>query len=416
MERRLASIYASVFDYFRAVMEWYLSSKASRAFSSFNENVKKRFEEAVSDIEAQIKEMYNEASVGGLAIGVDSLHVVRENNRSLALLRGEVSFLTELARQKQSYSASDESPSPPGARMWAFLYDLANNTQSDLRIRRKDNCALEPWSSQETTEAASEIVTSRRITQGYSKHLDEFITGDQGANLIHIGQDLFVDEGVMWELRDWMCQPEGLKDSRVLWLSSPFDMEDLTSAKAAALGVVASAIGGEVPFISHFCERPQRASIPLTLSVERAGLIGMLYSLIRQLLQFNIEDTDIDLSELRFSKLNGDEHSWPGALEVFADLLQRTPYLPYCIIHGLNDLEWASGEDWCHKFLDVLFERQMKPAPEFNLLFTTSGQSMTLSKRVPWKNQHMTTSNTQEVLQRGEQFDLDIIYRSPRAV
>jgi hypothetical protein len=404
MRRKLSNVYARVFDYFRAVMEWYLNSKTSRILSSFNENVKKRFDDAVRIIKEEIQEIHEEASVGGLAIGLSTLTTALETDRKIALISRNVDFLmTEVLRQRENYSRTEDDPLLAGKRMLAHLLDMVTIQPNLSNINDNRTKAWTIEISDDSTGNTHGQVASRKMAQSYSKHLEGFIVGDMGVKILSMEPYLRVDDGVLAELSTWI-QPNS---SSVLWLSSPFDAGELTSAKAAALGVVGSALGGEIPFISHFCERPRKDMIPESETIEQAGLIGMLYSLILQLLQFNIDDENIDLSEHRFKELDGGKECWPEALSLFSDLLAGTPHLPYCIIHNLNDLEWLSGDEWCNDFLNILFERQKKPGV-FNLLFTTSGQSKVLSNRIDWKNHHMTTRNTREVQRRGERFEIEM--------
>lgn len=97
------------------------------------------------------------------------------------------------------------------------------------------------------------------------------------------------------------------------------------------------------------------------------GLIGLVYSLIRQLLQFNVEENDLDLSPERFAKLDGTMDSWECSLDLLEDLLDRTRFLPYCVIHGLNKLDWSAGAVACEEFLDILLRRQQKAGSDFNI-------------------------------------------------
>jgi len=68
MKRRLADVYTKLFNFFRDMMIWYMKSKASRFFDSFNDNVNKKLEETAQSIQGSIDDMYSEAAIGGLAM------------------------------------------------------------------------------------------------------------------------------------------------------------------------------------------------------------------------------------------------------------------------------------------------------------------------------------------------------------
>lgn len=68
MKRKLSEVYTHVFDFLRNVIEWYLGSRTSRVFRSFNEQTNKKFKEVAEVIKSKIGDMYSEGQVGGLAM------------------------------------------------------------------------------------------------------------------------------------------------------------------------------------------------------------------------------------------------------------------------------------------------------------------------------------------------------------
>lgn len=76
------------------------------------------------------------------------------------------------------------------------------------------------------------------------------------------------------------------------------------------------------------------------MSIEQVRLVGLVYSLIYQLLEFSGAEDELDVSKESLAALNGGKESWSASLEVLRSLLNRTPVLVYCVIDGLNDLEW----------------------------------------------------------------------------
>jgi len=75
------------------------------------------------------------------------------------------------------------------------------------------------------------------------------------------------------------------------------------------------------------------------MSIEQVRLVGLVYSLIYQLLEFSGAEDELDVSKESLAALNGGKESWSASLEVLRSLLDRTPVLMYCVIDGLNDLE-----------------------------------------------------------------------------
>jgi hypothetical protein len=229
-----------------------------------------------------------------------------------------------------------------------------------------------------------------------AKHLEDFVIGDDGLSLLTNDKNRLVESAVILNLQDWL---RDTKNSQTLWISGPLEPQYISSTRSAGLAVVSTALEIQAPFISHFCAKPSELP-PGHTNRDKSGLIGLVCSLIYQLLQFNKDDSDLDLRVNRLQQLNGSEESWSKCLAVLKDLLHHTKYLPYCVIHALNIFEW-SASDWCCELLDVLFQHQREPDTTFSILFTTSGQSRVLSQFISVKHRYRTTLSMREVERRG---------------
>lgn len=386
LRKKLANIYARMFEFYRNAIKWYLNSRLSRVFSSFNENLKKECDDATDDIEDCINELYREASVSSTAM--------------IAILNGKVSNLeSELRRQRQNYAAQDTAA---GRRMVVMM----EASWMDSRITGR---TLESSNTTHLIEPASRVqdATPTSITRAQARVHDSainlFIIGDEGPGLFGEGKLWLAEDEVLPKLRTWM---EENTSPRTLWISSPYDNAGTTSAQAAALAVVSAAWQAETPLISHFCQRPQPRQVRSGMSIVRVGLVGMVYSLIHQLLQFNAEDETLPISAEKMAALDGSNDSWEASLEVLRVLLDHTPVLMYCVIDGLNDLEWGDGGRGCRQVLDVLFARQRKIGTVFNILLTTAGQSLILPSYVNFKDRHIATKEARELKRYGRRIEL----------
>jgi hypothetical protein len=142
------------------------------------------------------------------------------------------------------------------------------------------------------------------------------------------------------------------------------------------------------------------------MSIEQLGLVGVVHSLLSQLLQFSGAEDQLDASEESLVALDGGKASWGASLKALRALLDRTPVLMYCVIDGLNDLEWEDGGDWGRQFLDVLLARQRQAGTVFNLLLTTAGQSRVLASSIDLKNRHLATKGARELARVGRRIEL----------
>ncbi|KAI1155265.1 hypothetical protein F4825DRAFT_68629 [Nemania diffusa] len=393
MRKKLANVYARMFQFYQEAIAWYLQSKFSRLISSFNENLEKGFKEAEKDLDDCLTELHREASIGGLAM--------------IAMLHGKVSALEgELQRQRQNYPEQDTSA---GRRMmilmeasWMDNRPAAPNRT--LEPSHSSYLAIEPASRIQDVTTPTGI--TRASARAHVPALEPFIVGDEGSRLLGAGSFWVAEEEVLPKLRAWMV---GDKAPRTLWISSPYDIAGMTSARAAALAVVAAAWQAETPIISHFCQRPKPNEVRAGTGVEQMGLIGLVYSLIRQLLQFSAAEDVLDVSAESLTSLDGGNESWDAGLTALRALLDHTPVLMYCVIDGLNDLEWGGGSSRCGQVLEVLLARQRRAGTVFNILITTAGQSRVLPSYVELKDRHMATRGAREVARFGRRIELQDI-------
>ncbi|KAI1161119.1 hypothetical protein F5B18DRAFT_629515 [Nemania serpens] len=260
-------------------------------------------------------------------------------------------------------------------------------------------------------EATSNVeeVTASGITRAkartYSDAIKFFVIADEGPGLSGEGAGFWqAEDEVVPKLCTWMVEKAA---PHTLWISNPSYAAAIFGLQAEALAVVAAERQAKVPLISHFCRRPRPDEMPRPSEMPqpsemprpremRAGMshaqveiIGMLYSLIFQLLQFGAAKDEVEVSTESLVALNGRHESWSAGLKVFRALLDRTPVLMYCVIDGLNDLEFQDGREQCRQFLDILFARQRKRGTVFNILLTTAGQSTLLPWYVHVKDIHV---------------------------
>ncbi|KAJ4399968.1 hypothetical protein N0V91_009041 [Didymella pomorum] len=133
---------------------------------------------------------------------------------------------------------------------------------------------------------------------------------------------------------------------------------------------------------------------------EKAGLIGLVYSLIIQLLQFRVEEDVLRISKEDMEALNGSDESWGIALGMLRSHLRATPQLSACVIDDLNMLALSTGVDWCEELLDVIFEHQQTCAHAFRVLLTTAGHSGIISEYFERDERVFVQRGAQEILRR----------------
>jgi hypothetical protein len=176
---------------------------------------------------------------------------------------------------------------------------------------------------------------------------------------------------------EWASQD--IRECSILWLKGDAtraeDFENPLSALSLQLIHLLSL--AKIPCISYFCElRRDDRVLAGNNSMEVQASICLGYALIRQMVellppQFSAK---ADLSENRFTRLDGTLHSWDELLSIFADLGPLIPSTVYFIIDGFHWLDDMSTEGMLGGLISCL----RKHGNGFCVLFTTSGRSSVL--------------------------------------
>lgn len=234
---------------------------------------------------------------------------------------------------------------------------------------------------------------SRADAESICSNLKSFIVQAGGSNGLQLALDagrLIAEPSMVDALGNWAKATDF--NHQILWVISPYETGEQTSAELAALGTIWTAIQARARFISHICQRPPYNEVPgFENSEDRAGMFALVYGLISELLQLDLPaDMLIDTKVLQIpDRLH---QNWLATLDVLRRLLESAPTLEYCIISGLNLLE-SDASDMCQDFVDLLFTHLKNCSSPLRILFTTSGHSRALFPRVS-PDSILETNNT----------------------
>lgn len=215
----------------------------------------------------------------------------------------------------------------------------------------------------------------------YSKCLEDFIVGIDGAELTGREAPVYANGTVVRRLQEWSTA----SCSQILWLMGLAEYCTPSNMAPAAISIISVAVTLDIPLISHICDRPRSWPPGAPHSREEAGLIGLVYNLTRQLLTFLPPEIDsLDLSPDRFNRLDGSMETWQDALELFEELLAAGPPLLLCLVDGLNKLDHGStASATCQDFLNALTDVVVAPDRVFKVFLTTAGTSRVMKAAIP---------------------------------
>lgn len=379
-----SDLYAQVFHFYREAIEWYKKSKVKKAVESFNANMTKPYDKAVAKIESLITEIYREGQVAKSA----QIAVTRED------------FEDWIRDKRRQYTDRDDLvfAGRQAQRLLRAMGDSAERSEENSRVESQPVVSVQDMPVREETEWSLD----RTVTRDSSNQLQKFVVGSDGLTFFKDGKFWLPEPRIVSRLGDWIG-PDTLLST--LWIESPTRSRGCPGSRAAALTTVATAWDSEMPIISHFCAIPYHGDVPGDRTVEEVGLIGLVYSLVLQLLQFNVEADRFHTTREQLTALDGSNTSWPDALAMFKYLLQTTPQVTRCVVDGLNELSYSDGAEWCGAFLDTLLEHQRLSAQGFKILLTTKGQSRVLGDYIVEDARIVANGPAREVVRDGEWVD-----------
>ncbi|KAL1966654.1 hypothetical protein VTN77DRAFT_4065 [Rasamsonia byssochlamydoides] len=378
MRERLAVIYLTFFQFLKSAVSWYQQSKLEHIFHSFNENDRDQINGTISKIRDLVDKMHREGGLAGLAEGREIRFLVQQSLHSANRIEQQVKE-NDLKFQRQI-----DKLASTGQAARVCLEEICRNMMimPYLRITSQG-----PSASQRSLErnnlqplrlamAAASQQSLRDKLLASSGHLDKHVFEMKDSHVRPSSDAVFANDLVVAKLSEWKVAD----NSQLLWLAEPPSL-DLPSAMAiAATNTVPCASQGKVPYLAFYCQLPNlRTKLPQGTSRQQAATIGLVYSLIRQLLYKELvlaeisEGTCTDLGPERFQALDGT--ALKPALSILDALLDlAVPHL-LCIIDGLDILQ-----DECKAVLDVLRKHVKSGKPRvFKVLFTTSGTSLALT-------------------------------------
>ncbi|KAL2854562.1 hypothetical protein BJX68DRAFT_264462 [Aspergillus pseudodeflectus] len=408
MQKRLSDIYTQFFDFFIKVASWYLKPKPSRWLDSFNANFSTGYESTVKLIknsiqliseEAQIQNAFQiNAIVPQIDQSLDAVEariiaqVVQTRKETNEVGRGMYSLLMETARELDSLKKQVQE-----------IHALTGSPPRKMMAMAPDNTGTQ------AIELADGV--SRHEAEQLCEHLQSIIDqvgGGDGIKLAIQAGKLLAEPAMVHVLGKWTQATSG--EAQILWIMSPYEIGPQTSAQLAALGVIRTAIQAKAQFVSYICQRPRfGAGSQFRTAEDKVGVLAMVLSFIRQLLQFQPPEDKVRIpKEMIDTLIEPIDQSWTAAMGILRILLEHTPTLRYVIISSLNLFEGGARE-MVQEFVDVLFAHVNTVDWPVRVLFTTSGQSRVLGLSVPRESKVLSNSTFHQMKGRTMYRQLDMV-------
>ncbi|KAF2654294.1 hypothetical protein K491DRAFT_679769 [Lophiostoma macrostomum CBS 122681] len=417
MQKDLAEVYKQLFSFLLEAGRWFNKSGFSRFFDSFNTAVKEKHDAAVAILNEHIDLIAQKGFVEGLLRTEDVRQTADIIEWKLDLfviprlesIEDNLGALAEEVR-KQPQLMQDQFMAA-GNSMLNLLMQQVDTSLQDIvsqKLLAFENSRLQlavNASIGTVQELPSVANKSREQAERDCKVLHSLLCGTDGVNEAQESGQLLADINVIGRLAVWI--QESTRTSCKLWIDFPYEFQQDCPAKATALGMISITARSKAPFISYVCRKPRYNEIPETQEPERAGVCSAVYSLLLQLFKFRPQPDEFYTTQEELSEIIGPTYSFTAALQLLKSLLQNTPTLRYCIIHGLNDLETGDGLNDCKAVVEVLFSHARRAKHPFSILFTTAGQSRALYALMDRNDRASSDASTTAVAKRG--LDLNMV-------
>ena len=425
MREHISKLYAKVFEFLRKALEWYTSSSKSKVKNAFNADLCEKLSQQVQDVGRASDAAAQHAKACSLAevrdvrlTGEDTNRLARHTYLGICEIAGQSDTISELSRSNSQLADSNsrleaknedlrrrledadkqiqavettEKRARIGSELAELLGSFARDqTFKDITLKRLQTSEEQSWeikissiirqSTRDLEEAPDEPMQSNcsiEDIQESLQSLEEFIVGESGSSFASRCTPAFAGNDVVHKLQEW----SNAEESQLLWLAGDGEPSIPSTLSAAAGSVIISATKLNIPVISHICSLENRSE--RGLSSQESGLIGLLYSMISQMLiqvPKNVQGL-IDMSVKRLSQLDGTMETWDVALGLLADLLSVAPPLLLCIIDGLDVLDSGQTAAKCVDILSLFWE-PFASSSMLKVLLTTSGLSGAMFREV----------------------------------
>ena len=440
MQRAVAKFFIAVFLLLGDVAMWYQSSGWKKMRNSLHEGFKQKFEDSLQNIVVLSKKIQRAAQQGANAeqrvtrLTVEELRI-EVNDTRVGLVDGLRDFareqrdlLQEVAAQtkimqEQNELGHKETQNMIQASMaqimrsrtfWrdmiaANAVPLLQNEFVNATYHQQNQMSIAYYGGNPNTQTdqLAGLVTHgpthippmaskpgtlkiRDLVEWSVALLDYVQRGAGFQTLSDEETPIFFDRRVVMELDAWLQVEE---ESKLLYLESP------KYVTAAATRVVLSAGGTDppIPCASFFCKAQEFEDESEVQTPEVDPLLGVVYSLIYQILRClpPLTEQTLITSKDRFTDLDSTLSSWDLALDLLKDTLSLVPSLMIIVIDGLLAFE-EEHEYEMKDLLDVLRKQMDVEGKVLKVLITTDRMLFSVTEELERDEMVILNAGTQQ--------------------
>ena len=367
-----------------------LTAPVAKFADAFNGDLQKSLKKRVSEIEKLSKDLRENIENAHIAESRDHrltteevYAIVRDSNNKIRKQELDLAELKELYKRQVQYVKNQQAVAIQMVQALAENVREGKNQYvqrvtlqgaqglSETRLSSKNiaSFGLKPETAEPSSAPTPRFLRTEVLTN--AQQLEGYVVGKKILNG-GMAFPVVMDHLIVHALQQWSVA----LTPQLLWIIGPSDYALPSNMSSAAMTIALTALKLNVPIVSHFCALPPYG----TPCREETGLIGLIYSLILQILEQMAPEIDsgIDLAVSRFQGLDDSIESWDESLNLLADLLHHFSLpLLLCVIDGLGRLDFEGGSPLCRQLVEVLQGQvaQAESAVRLKVLFTTSGKS-----------------------------------------
>ncbi|CBF70286.1 hypothetical protein AN6050.2 [Aspergillus nidulans FGSC A4] len=398
----LANFYSHLFFFLGELMDWYARRFKCRLLQSLHEDIYSDFRNLILTVQSSARG-FTHAFVDAPSLndsGCDETDTVMqhadlylwENARLSQLGRRNIerrfaaqNAMTRLLIWEIQHSADQRAQlRDERGQLLVQMFDMAskqlrsNGHQHGAMVRLTTAAGQDSLNNITLAEKQKHKYTRVELQLGSAHLQDYFDIDDQLAS--YEPTDVMVEEDVLDALKQWSTETY----PQILTLGSVPE-----SACASPVALVSAcytnlARNANSPVIAYSCSVPPTAKDGMTLFQQ--GLIALVYSLIRQLLEYlppvvNGSSTHIVKAE-NFALLDGTLASWQEVLSLVDTLLYYAPPLLLCVVDGLDRLQDQSTDQYIRSLVRIFVSHTRQSSDStpgqqnvlLKVLFTVTGR------------------------------------------